>query len=67
MHIIIRGALKIRYMIDASMIYSLRELLISITNQNIDYLRLIAILGVIFVLFIFRYMSIKITYISNSN
>lgn len=57
-----RRRIKIRYMIDVSIIYSLRELLISITHQQIDYMRVSILLAIIFLLFILRYLSIKITY-----
>ncbi|WP_187648217.1 phosphate-starvation-inducible PsiE family protein [Nitrosophilus labii] len=53
---------KIRYMVDTSIIYSIRELLIAFIHQNIDHIRVTVLLSIIFALFLLRYLSIKITY-----
>jgi len=57
-----RQRIKIRYMIDASIIYIIRELLISLTNHPQELKTVILYTSLIAVFFFFRYLSIKITY-----
>ena len=57
-----RQRIKIRYMIDASIIYIIRELLISLTTHPKD-IKIITLYTVLIgIFFFFRYLAIKITY-----
>ena len=53
--------IKIRYIIDASLIFFIRELLIAVTNKSPTN-KIILYVGLIGVFFFFRYLSLKITY-----
>ncbi|RUM44070.1 MAG: hypothetical protein DSY46_06725 [Hydrogenimonas sp.] len=56
--------IKLRYMIDTAIIYILRELMISITHEHIDMLKISTIIASLFALFFMRYLAITITYSS---
>jgi len=56
-----RQRIKIRYIIDASLIFFIRELLIAVTNKSSTN-KIILYVGLIGVFFFFRYLSLKITY-----
>jgi len=56
-----RQRIKIRYIIDASLIFFIRELLIAVTNKS-SFNKIILYVGLIAVFFFFRYLSLKITY-----
>ncbi len=56
--------IKLRYMIDTAIIYILRELMISITHEHIDMLKVSTIIASLFALFFMRYLAITITYSS---
>ena len=57
-----RQRIKIRYMIDASIIYIIRELLISITSHPNDLKSILLYTSLIGVFFVFRFLAIKVTY-----
>jgi len=56
-----RQRIKIRYIIDASLIFFIRELLIAVTNKSSTN-KILLYVGLIGVFFFFRYLSLKITY-----
>ncbi|EDM23440.1 hypothetical protein FE773_02115 [Caminibacter mediatlanticus TB-2] len=56
-----RQRIKIRYMIDASILFFVRELLISTTTHK-PLKIVIMYVGLIGIFFFFRYLSLKITY-----
>ena len=56
-----RQRIKIRYIIDASLIFFIRELLIAVTNKS-SINKILLYVGLIGVFFFFRYLSLKITY-----
>ncbi|SFO88760.1 phosphate-starvation-inducible PsiE family protein [Hydrogenimonas thermophila] len=59
--------IKIRYMVDAAIIYAIRELMIAITHEHIDTTKLTLLILILFSLFFMRYLSIKITYNSSND
>jgi uncharacterized membrane protein (DUF373 family) len=61
-----KNRIKIRYMVDAAIIYAIRELMIAITHQHIDTTKISLLIFILFSLFFMRYLSIKITYSSSS-
>jgi|GEM_PF-2586932 uncharacterized membrane protein (DUF373 family) len=61
-----KNRIKIRYMVDAAIIYTLRELMICLTHEDIDTTKTTAIILTLFALFLMRYLSIKITYTAAS-
>jgi uncharacterized membrane protein (DUF373 family) len=56
--------IKLRYMIDTAIIYILRELMISITHEHVDILKVSTVIASLFALFFMRYLAITITYSS---
>jgi len=56
-----RQRIKIRYIIDASLIFFIRELLIAVTTKSSTN-KILLYVGLIGVFFFFRYLSLKITY-----
>ncbi len=57
-----RQRIKIRYMVDASIIYIIRELMISLTEYHKDFKLITFYLFLIGAFFFFRFLAIKITY-----
>ena len=58
--------IKIRYMVDAAIIYAIRELMICMTHDHIDVTKTTVVISTLFALFFMRYLSIKITYNSST-
>ena len=56
-----RERIKIRYIIDASLIFFIRELLILVTKKASTN-KILLYVGLIGTFFFFRYLSLKITY-----
>jgi len=59
--------IKIRYMIDACIIYVIRELMLSLTEHNKNFKLIALYLFLILVFFFFRFLSLKITYKTEEN
>jgi len=57
--------IKIRYMVDAAIIYAIRELMICMTHEHLDVTKTTIVISTLFALFFMRYLSIKITYNSS--
>ncbi len=50
--------IKLRLMIDSTIVFFIRDILL-IVNDKFDFQKIAAILGIILVLFIFRYITMK--------
>ena len=57
-----RQRIKIRYMVDAFIIYVIRELMLSLTESHKDFKLMTFYLFLILSFFFFRYLALKITY-----
>ncbi|WP_200763758.1 phosphate-starvation-inducible PsiE family protein [Nitrosophilus alvini] len=55
---------KLRFMVDASIIFTIREILIAVTDKNTAFERIYMLLFVVLVFFLFRLFALKITHSS---
>jgi len=50
--------IRLRFMIDSTIVFFIRDILL-IVNDKFDYMKILSILGIISILFVFRFVTMK--------
>ena len=54
-----KNKLSLRFIIDIFIIFLIRDIIILVTQPNVDYYKIVFIIFIIFTFFVFRYLAVK--------